>query len=85
MVLYAHLNKISVNPGQGVLTSDLIGLQGNTGNTTRLLYGPERGYHLHLTMFDEEGFGIKEGAYQDIYGPYRIPFGYSYNPFDFFQ
>ena len=83
--LYAHLSKIHVNSGVGVLQGDIIGSEGNTGNTTRLLYGPERGYHLHFTIFDEEGFGIKEGAYQDIYGAYQIPYGYTYNPFDFFE
>jgi len=83
--LYAHLNKILVSPGQGVLGGDTIGLQGNTGNTTRLLYGPERGYHLHFSVFDEEGFGIKDGAYPEVYGPYQIPYGYTYNPMDFLK
>ena len=83
--LYAHLSKILVSSGQGLLQGDIVGTEGNTGNTTRLLYGPERGYHLHFSIFDEEGFGIKEGAYQDIYGAYRIPYGYTYNPLEFFK
>lgn len=83
--LYAHLGAIKVSRGQAVLQNDLIGLEGNSGNTTRLLYGPERGYHLHFTIFDEEGFGIKDGAYQDIYGPYQIPYGYTYNPLEYLE
>jgi len=83
--LYAHLSKILVSSGTGVLQGDIVGTEGNTGNTTRLQYGPERGYHLHFSIFDEEGFGIKDGAFPDIYGPYRIPFGYTYNPFNFFK
>lgn len=83
--LYGHMTRIAVSPGQAVLRGDLIGLEGNTGNTTRLLYGPERGYHLHFTVFDEDGFGIKDGAYPEIYGPYRIPYGYTYNPMEFLK
>ncbi|MBI4053956.1 MAG: peptidoglycan DD-metalloendopeptidase family protein [Candidatus Doudnabacteria bacterium] len=82
--LYAHLASISARTGQGILRGDLLGLEGNTGNTTRLLYGPERGYHLHFSVFDEEGFGIKDGLFADIYGPYQIPYGYTYDPMDFF-
>ena len=85
MTLYAHMNKIATSSGQGVLRGDTIGYEGNTGNTTALLYGPERGYHLHFSVFDEEGFAIKDGAYTDIYGPYRIPYGYSYNPMQFLK
>lgn len=83
--LYAHLSSIKVAPGEAVMSGDVVGHEGNTGNTTRLLYGPERGYHLHFTIFDEEGFGIKPGAYQDLYGPYQIPYGYTYNPLDFLK
>lgn len=83
--LYAHLQSFIVNTGQAVRAGDLLGFEGNTGNTTRLLYGPERGYHLHFTIFDEEGFGIKNGAYENIYGPYQIPYGYTYNPMNFLK
>ena len=83
--LYGHLEKAAVSAGKAVRGGDLVGYEGNTGNTTRLLYGPERGYHLHFTVFDEDGFGIKEGAYQDLYGPYQIPYGYTYNPIGFLQ
>ena len=83
--LYGHLNNISVGTGKAVLQGDVVGLEGNTGNTTRLLYGPERGYHLHFTIFDEEGFGIQDGAYTNIYGPYKVPYGYPYNPMDFLK
>lgn len=85
MTLYGHMNKIAAVSGQGVLRGDTIGYEGNTGNTTALLYGPERGYHLHFTVFDEEGFDIKDGAYTNIYGPYQIPYGYSYNPMQFLK
>ncbi len=83
--LYAHLSAIKVSAGQAVMAGDVVGAEGNTGNTTRLLYGPERGYHLHFTIFDEDGFGIKPGAYQDTYGPYQLPYGYTYNPLDFLK
>ncbi len=83
MTLYAHMTKFTVVSGQKVKQGDLIGYEGNTGNTTRLLYGPERGYHLHFGVYDAEGFGIKNGAYPNIYGPYKIPYGYTYNPMDF--
>ena len=83
MTLYAHMTKFTVVAGQKVKQGDLIGYEGNTGNTTRLLYGPERGYHLHFGVYDAEGFGIKNGAYPHIYGPYKIPYGYTYNPMDF--
>ena len=45
----------------------------------------ERGYHLHFMVLDGEDFHIKPGAYQDKYGPYQIPYGYTYNPLNFFQ
>ncbi len=83
MTLYAHMTKFTVSAGEKVKQGDLIGYEGNTGNTTRLLYGPERGYHLHFGVYDAEGFGIKNGAYPNIYGPYKIPYGYTYNPADF--
>ena len=83
--LYAHMRSVRVSTGQTLKAGDIIGFEGNTGNTTRLLYGPERGYHLHFTIFDEEGFGIKAGAYQNLYGPYQIPYGYTYNPLDFLK
>lgn len=83
--LYGHLRNAVVNAGQAVRGGDLIGFEGNTGNTTRLLYGPERGYHLHFTVFDDDGFDIKEGAYESTYGPYQIPYGYTYNPLNFLK
>jgi murein DD-endopeptidase MepM/ murein hydrolase activator NlpD len=84
VTLYAHMIKFVVSNGQSVKKGDLVGYEGNTGNTSRLLYGPDRGYHIHFTVFDAEGFGIKQGAYPQVYGPYRIPYGYTYNPKDFF-
>lgn len=83
--LYGHMQNFAVSVGQPIRGGDLVGYEGNTGNTTRLLYGPERGYHVHFTIFDEEGFAIKDGAYQDLYGPYQIPYGYTYNPLNFLK
>jgi murein DD-endopeptidase MepM/ murein hydrolase activator NlpD len=83
ITLYAHMRSYTVKVGQTVKQGDLIGYEGNTGNTTRLLYGPERGYHLHFGVWDAEGFGIKAGAHQNLYGSYSIPYGYHYDPMDF--
>lgn len=83
--LYAHMQRFIVSEGQAVRGGDVVGYEGNTGNTTRLLYGPERGYHVHFTIFDEEGFSIKQGAFQHLYGPYQIPYGYTYNPMNFLK
>ena len=83
MTLYGHMSSFVMARGQVVKLGDLVGFEGNTGNTTRLLYGPHRGYHLHLTVFDAEGFGVAAGAYAKIYGPYQVPYGATYNPLDF--
>ncbi|MCL5666867.1 MAG: peptidoglycan DD-metalloendopeptidase family protein [Patescibacteria group bacterium] len=85
VTLYAHMRTIKVSPGQFVKAGDLIGYEGNTGNTTKKLYGPSRGYHIHFGVYDAEGFGINPGAYQKIYGPYKVPYGYTYNPMSFLQ
>ena len=79
------MSNFAVSAGQTIHAGDVVGHEGNTGNTTRLLYGPERGYHLHFTVFDVDGFHIIPGAYQSIYGPYEIPYGYTYNPLNFLQ
>jgi murein DD-endopeptidase MepM/ murein hydrolase activator NlpD len=81
--LYGHMTSFRVKSGQAVKMGDLVGFEGNTGNTTRLLYGPHRGYHLHFTIFDARGFGVAPGAHPDVYGPYQVPFGAPYNPLDF--
>lgn len=83
VTLYGHMRSYKVHPGQKVSQGDLIGYEGNTGNTTRLIYGPERGYHLHFTVFDADGYTVTKGAYPNIYGPYTIPSGYTYNPLTF--
>ncbi len=80
VTLYGHMRKFVVSKGQAVKKGDLIGYEGNTGNTSRLLYGPDRGYHLHFTVFDANGFGIKDGAYPKVYGPYQVPYGHPYDP-----
>lgn len=83
ITLYGHMKSFIVSPGQAVQQGDLIGYEGNTGNTTAKLYGPERGYHVHFGVYDVEGFGVSNGAYTKIYGPYKVPYGYTYNPLDF--
>ncbi len=83
ITLYAHMQTIKVKPGQKVLQGDLVGYEGNSGNTTKKLYGPHRGYHLHFGVYDAEGFGVNKGAYTSIYGAYKVPYGYTYNPLDF--
>ena len=83
VTLYGHMQTFKVVVGQHLSQGDLIGYEGNTGNTTAKLYGPERGYHLHFGVYDADGFGISSGAYTKIYGPYKIPYGDTYNPLDF--
>ena len=83
ITLYGHFMSFVVSKGQSVKRGDLIGFEGNTGNTSRLLYGPEHGYHVHFSVFDASGFRITPGAYQSQYGSYQIPNGYTYNPYDF--
>ncbi len=79
VTLYAHMRSYLIAPGQAVKMGDLIGYEGNTGNTTRLLYGPERGYHLHFTVFDRKGYTVTKGSY----GNYYVPSGATYNPLSF--
>lgn len=81
--LYAHMSSFKVKRGQEVKMGDLVGFEGNTGNTTRLLYGPHRGYHLHFTIFDAEGYGVSPGTLTKQFGAYQVPYGASYNPMDF--
>ncbi len=83
ITLYGHMTSFKVSVGQNLSQGDLIGYEGNTGNTTKKLYGPERGYHLHFGVYDAEGFGVNPGAYTKIYGPYKVPYGYTYNPLQF--
>ncbi len=79
ITLYAHMSSFSQQVKQG----DLVGYEGNTGNTTRLTRGAGFGYHIHFGFFDAQGFGINPGAHTSIYGHYSVPYGYTYNPFDF--
>ena len=83
ITLYAHLSSFRVAAGQQVAQGELIGFEGNTGNTTRLLYGPHRGFHLNFTIFDAEGYGVAPGKYENVFGPYQVPYGATYNPLDF--
>lgn len=79
VTLFGHMRSYVVAPGQAVKLGDLIGYEGNTGNTTRLIYGPDRGYHLHFTVFDRKGYTVTKGAY----GDYMVPSGVTYNPLSF--
>jgi murein DD-endopeptidase MepM/ murein hydrolase activator NlpD len=81
--LYGHMSSFRMKKGQAVKQGDLVGFEGNTGNTTRILYGPHRGYHLHFTVFDGEGFGISQGTLVKQFGTYYVPYGATYNPMDF--
>jgi murein DD-endopeptidase MepM/ murein hydrolase activator NlpD len=83
ITLYGHMISYIVSVGQTVKKGELIGFEGNTGDTTRLLYGPEHGYHLHFTVFDAVGYKVTPGAYPNKYGPYQIPNGYTYDPNNF--
>jgi len=83
ITLYGHMRSFVVKVGQQVSQGDLVGYEGNTGNTTAKLYGPERGYHIHFGVYDADGFGVNPGAYTKLYGPYKVPYGYTYNPLDF--
>ncbi len=83
VTLYAHMSSFLLKPGQTVKQGDLVGFEGNTGNTTRLLYGPHRGFHIHFTVFDANGFGVAPGTLTKTYGPYQVPYGATYNPLSF--
>ncbi len=83
ITLYGHMQSFKVQVGQHLSQGNLIGYEGNTGNTTRLIYGPERGYHLHFGVYDANGFGVSQGKYTSVYGNYKVPYGYTYNPLDF--
>ena len=79
VTLYAHMRSAVVSPGAAVKLGDLVGYEGNTGNTTRLIYGPDRGYHIHFTVFDRKGYTVTKGSY----GNYMVPSGVTYNPLSF--
>lgn len=83
VTLYGHMSSFIMHTGQVVGEGDVVGFEGNTGNTTRLIYGPLHGFHLHFTVFDAAGFGVADGAYQKTYGAYTVPYGATYNPLDF--
>lgn len=84
VTVYGHMRSFKLKPGQVVKQGDLVGYEGNSGNTTALLYGSERGNHLHFMVCAANGFGISAGAYQKTYGPYTVPYCVTYNPLNFF-
>lgn len=53
--LYAHMDSVSVYPGQWVNQGDVLGIMGNTGR----VYGAT-GIHLHLEVIDN---GVKRNPY----------------------
>jgi murein DD-endopeptidase MepM/ murein hydrolase activator NlpD len=79
VTIFGHMRSYVVSPGKAVKLGDLIGYEGNTGNTTRLLYGPDRGYHLHFMVCDRKGYAVTKGKY----GDYMIPSCPTYNPIGF--
>lgn len=56
-LIYGHMNNVSVHEGQHINAGDLIGVSGNTGNST----GP----HLHFGMQDSSGHFIDPTKYAD--------------------
>lgn len=82
VTLYGHMSSYVLKKGQTVKEGDLVGFEGNTGNTTALLYGPHRGYHLHFTVFDFNGYGVTEKSSKTL-GNYRLPYGATYNPLNY--
>jgi hypothetical protein len=56
-IIYGHMNNVSVHEGQHIDAGQLIGLSGNTGNST----GP----HLHFGMQDSQGHFINPTDYAD--------------------
>lgn len=50
--MFAHLSKISVVPGQKVVTGEVVGYVGSTGYST----GP----HLHYTLYVSDGVEVKQ-------------------------
>jgi murein DD-endopeptidase MepM/ murein hydrolase activator NlpD len=59
---YAHLGKISVEPGDKISKGDVVGTVGSSGYET--------GTHLHFSIFDENGFSMqpKNGCGPDATG-----------------
>jgi len=78
--VYGHMQRFVLSAGRTVRQGDLVGYEGNTGNTTRLTLGENHGFHVHLSFFDAQGFGIAQGAYIKTYGHYTVPYGITYNP-----
>ncbi|MFX4302947.1 M23 family metallopeptidase [Alicyclobacillus tolerans] len=54
-VVFGHLDRATVHPGERIHTGDLVGLSGNTGQST----GP----HLHVGVMDDHGRWVDPKKY----------------------
>jgi murein DD-endopeptidase MepM/ murein hydrolase activator NlpD len=64
MVIFAHMSSVQVTLGQGVSVGNLVGLSGNTGNST----GP----HLHFGVGDTDSGGFRNNL-SNGYGGWYDP------------
>ncbi|MCK5022154.1 MAG: peptidoglycan DD-metalloendopeptidase family protein [Candidatus Pacebacteria bacterium] len=62
--IYAHLSKITVVPGQVLITGDMVGYSGNTGYST----GP----HLHFGVYATQGVEVKTYNFRSCSGKSTI-------------
>lgn len=72
---YLHLDKVTVNDGQPVNASDIVGLSGNTGRVR----GAGGGFHLHLGVRDNKGRRINPDVVLNnlsLLGNFTVPEGF---------
>lgn len=58
-VVFGHLDRTTVHPGERIHTGDLVGLSGNTGYST----GP----HLHIGVMDNHGHWVDPKKYLSMW------------------